>query len=769
MIRLLRLGDFGKFRGADFPLGPTTVFLGSNESGKTTLFDALLQALCDPPGNQRAGKLLRERYGEELQVELGGDEVPRIAVQDFLGIHAVRGGEVKLVEDRNWVSSLKGRLFSAGVDLQAVGEELERLAGDDRRAAHNKKLARLRQELAATASRLSQLQSQRQDILRQQQQVKKLEGDITSLGKEIAALQEQRAGIQARLDEQRLSQERQQLEQQRRQLLERQRLHRELAEMEPFAADRRPELEQRQQALDAANKLAAGLQGQSSELDRQLDEARRAERELARQENQQQAQVQTARRLQERLTRFCDNRPRRRVTHWLPGRLAAGSLFLLAALAAILLAAPPLGWVLAVASILPGIILLVTARRSELVDDRQAEARFINELREEWNQRHGDQLRIAADTTVGMRTFFEEILADSDSRQRLLAESRERVLDLEARLQELAASRRAAGEQQQAARLQLHSWLQELGLEKPDEYLARRQQRRRLEEMLEQFPNPVSVAAGKATLVEIIDDIDRRLASLDKQGVTADETSAGTIKKLAHQLEQLQERIEQLQRQQASRQQSLSEQRGLLKGRLSDLPEQIRTLAGQQRRLQEQIAELEKNKRAWAIAAGLFSELARDSDRRLAEISDGLCRYLAIMLGRERPAGMTDITEEQLHAVDAGGRERPAHLLSGGTRDAIVLAARLALARQVQGLARLLVLDEPFLALDPQREQGALRMIRQFQQDNDFQLIFFTKEARLRRQVEKLFPGAVIHDLDAPGSKIHNRYSLRPATRKTAE
>ena len=53
MIRLLRLGDFGKFRGADFPLGPTTVFLGSNESGKTTLFNLITGYLKPTRGRIR--------------------------------------------------------------------------------------------------------------------------------------------------------------------------------------------------------------------------------------------------------------------------------------------------------------------------------------------------------------------------------------------------------------------------------------------------------------------------------------------------------------------------------------------------------------------------------------------------------------------------------------------------------------------------------------------------------------------------------------------
>ncbi|MFN3660631.1 MAG: ATP-binding protein, partial [Brevinematales bacterium] len=42
----MNLASFGKFRHVSFEFGKTTLFVGPNESGKTTLFDAIALGLC---------------------------------------------------------------------------------------------------------------------------------------------------------------------------------------------------------------------------------------------------------------------------------------------------------------------------------------------------------------------------------------------------------------------------------------------------------------------------------------------------------------------------------------------------------------------------------------------------------------------------------------------------------------------------------------------------------------------------------------------------
>nr|MBP7494562.1 hypothetical protein [Spirochaetales bacterium] len=79
--------------------------------------------------------------------------------------------------------------------------------------------------------------------------------------------------------------------------------------------------------------------------------------------------------------------------------------------------------------------------------------------------------------------------------------------------------------------------------------------------------------------------------------------------------------------------------------------------------------------------------------------------------------------------------------LSTGTRDAFFLAARLTLARRSapSGGRAIIVLDEPFLTLDKNRTENALRVLKEFHETTGWQIFLFTKEEELAEQVRSFF------------------------------
>ena len=87
------------------------------------------------------------------------------------------------------------------------------------------------------------------------------------------------------------------------------------------------------------------------------------------------------------------------------------------------------------------------------------------------------------------------------------------------------------------------------------------------------------------------------------------------------------------------------------------------------------------------------------------------------------------------------------NLLSDGTRDLFLFVMRLAFIRKNSKNLRLLLLDEPFLAMDRKRQKDILVYLRKFAEENDFQIIFFTKEDHLKEDVLNIFKETVIHEL----------------------
>jgi uncharacterized protein YhaN len=87
-------------------------------------------------------------------------------------------------------------------------------------------------------------------------------------------------------------------------------------------------------------------------------------------------------------------------------------------------------------------------------------------------------------------------------------------------------------------------------------------------------------------------------------------------------------------------------------------------------------------------------------------------------------------------------------MLSSGTRDAFLLAARLALARKSTGRRALIVLDEPFIALDRKRTGRALSVLKAFFEKTGWQIILFTKDEALEKQVRAVFgENLLVHEL----------------------
>ena len=182
-------------------------------------------------------------------------------------------------------------------------------------------------------------------------------------------------------------------------------------------------------------------------------------------------------------------------------------------------------------------------------------------------------------------------------------------------------------------------------------------------------------------------------------------------------------------------------------------------------------AALELDRRAAGIAASLFARIADESTAALDELSADIgARYAAVAgtaAARNGPEQSSPATpaspvtlaalEEEPLIVDAAAVARPAGQLSQGTRDAYGLAARLALAERAQlvrggGDPGLLILDEPFQALDATRTARALRLIARFQEHTGFQLVVMTADERVALAVAGRFAGARVHRLAARGS-----------------
>ncbi|AFG37169.1 ATP-binding protein [Spirochaeta africana] len=259
MIQKLQLKSFGKFRDQRFALGRLTLFCGPNEAGKSTVFDALFDALCRPKATTVPGRRLQDRYGRDRQADLVWDGTPfAMSETDFLDVCSISAlrEPPRFGSGGSWMSTIKSRLFAGGINPDLVRERLEKLGDTRGSLRHMKELKELRQREQELRDELSRLERVREESLQGLQQARAAGERIGVLEETVAGLQRERAQAEDTVRQHEL-------------IRERAGLREALA-----AAVRRQEFGQRLQGLqlpDAAEReRLTGLQQQVTRLEQQL-------------------------------------------------------------------------------------------------------------------------------------------------------------------------------------------------------------------------------------------------------------------------------------------------------------------------------------------------------------------------------------------------------------------------------------------------------------------------------------------------------------------
>ncbi len=690
MITVMRLERFGAFIDRELEFGTVTLFVGPNESGKTTIVDALCDVLCKPRSNRRAGKRLALRYGTDRRVSAEFDGEPMTIPEDaFYDLFAIRSGELNLdvKPGSSWVETLKAELFTAGLDPKRMHAALGRRASNDGGSRHNRELRELREEQRQLA--------ERRDLLEERVvAARAAESAVAGQRAERSRLAAELDGLTRTLDE--------------RQRQARHRLHHAEHREAERLLQRFEELSREPDAVPASSGEAASrLQELSEASDAAAQEVTRARAELE----------QARRQLQD----TAGGAP----AHAASAEGASG-------IATVVVLALLAGGVLAVLVLILGLPMLaaVTAGVAATAGTvafaaliRQRAAGFAS-IREE-TDRAAERLRVRRERHDQLERELRGFL------ERYGAESKEQLL------MQLGGAR-ADESRRRDAEVELAAAARERGLRDLDTL------RQMLREQLRDGPRTPEASVSEEPV----------RSTVDSYPTTDEERLRARAVELRERLEELDEKVGRDR-----------EKAAALSAGAAEMTELNTRIAAADRR----IASLELDRRAAGIAASLFARIADESTAALDELSADIgSRYTAVSgsaaaqgavftVGSPQSSLTPDpelsssvnleALEEEPLIVDAYGVARPADQLSQGTRDAYSLAARLALAERAQRGAGLLIMDEPFHAMDTTRMRRALRLIARFQERTGWQLVVMTTDERVALAVSTQFAGAQVHRL----------------------
>jgi DNA repair exonuclease SbcCD ATPase subunit len=775
----LHLRSFGKFQDRRFALGTTTVFYGPNEAGKTTVFDALFAALCQPRANRTDGKRLRERYGEEAQAHFQDHDgllPPLISDEEFMNLYAVRAGDIRveITARSNWMDRVKSRLFSGDLDPGLIARNLEVLASDDGKRLHNKEIKKLHEDLRRCVGELERKRTEQDRIRQREKQIDRIDADLEKSARRGVELRTAIEGLEDALKLEEQIRERDLWNRRLKMSLDAARARERLAAVERmYARDELPELDALETTARNQSDHMLGVASTLEHLTAELERARTDLQEVEASLPLARRRAETADHFVDRIKQLAGNTYWKTVIVWRPawpwflGGGALGGLLVGATIAGLARpeADPGLMLLAGLGAAVPGLLLgLLGARKTERVPDETPRQGLLTGLRDDWRSRLKEDFPPASTLDGASQELLRFRLHYEEHEQRL-DRATTRCRELQERLDSALAEQSAAAARHSQALQEIENWLRARSVRDRADYIVKRaeysrasEEARNLSAELQQLLAVTEYEDGESLQIEC----ERRLRALDEAGIPAVSTAGkgrgeAHFRDLQNRLALARQELEQLGRNERELSEKRAGDSGELRGALHRLTEELGTLEQSRLRLTRDIADRELDKAAATAALGIFQEMRSDNNLLLQELLGELGASVRKILPDVAEVGLqeaSDFAMQELRIQDAGGTERRIEHLSSGTRDSFVFAARIALAGHSRAPddPAVLVLDEPFLTLDEPRELQCLEFLREFQERRGWRIVLLTKETRLRNAATTVFPEAVIHELERAGS-----------------
>ncbi|MCX7787977.1 MAG: hypothetical protein N2442_09805 [Spirochaetes bacterium] len=764
MIKKISIASFGKFRNYQVPCAPVTILEGANESGKTTIFDALLDGLCKPKGTTEAGKLLKTRYGETRSVTLEFEGTPlSISAVDFLNLFAIRAGDlsVEVSKDSEWLSRVKAQLFSGGIDPISIANELTRQCESRAKNTLNGELRELREKVASLEKELQELQHQREAALREEQDSVHSEEELERVKIELANIQREEGRLRWSLDQQKLHRYQKELLQMKASLESAKRMKQELEEIPSYTVKEQEglrTLERKLQELDGRiQKLRTLEEEAQKELQRLRPEIEQLSTQSRRLQQIRDLGVSLKARLQDRSS-FIEMKTR---YTFKPVLLILAAIVLSLGLSGVFIFPKDLSVLPLVIGMLGAALLSFLGIRRETREDDSKFRNALEGIYVEWEKEGGDPIpETSWEGFVATLERTEERLKNLRTRlEELYGKEREIRNRIETLGNELGKCRHEREEVGHALKIQCDrlkvrdSTHYTLQMEKRSEKESHlRELNRQLEEACKRYGQ-----SGREELEGFL------LTELERiQGkITEAELPETDVRRLENVLREWTAQEESLEREEKRLIQIVNRKKGEVSGAYRDLPERIVRKEKDLFQAKALLKEKERSLKGAERAAELFRSLSEDNDALLSSLSEEIGNVfsrIAPVKGEKRTVegsrkvSLKTFSLKETEVMDAGGSLRPfgaierradneGVFLSSGTRDAFLLAARLTLARKAipgHGTA-ILVMDEPFLTLDIERVDRAIEVLQEFHQATGWQIFFFTKEKELAEKMESRF------------------------------
>lgn len=747
-MQKLIIKKYGRFSNKSFDLSPVTVFFGGNESGKTTIFDALFEQLCRiAPKNSALWRRLTARYGDpSMRIADADVSMPYSSGEEFISLFSIRASDLSFDSGKDaWAAAAGKNLFFQGIDTSKIALDLKKKAAPDSRTSDYIEYQRLEADLKAAEAALKSKQDQERLASGQKKNIESIAGELRSLESKAEQLKNAIAEKNNKIEN--LKKERNLARSMSsRGIVSEYVSKKKFCDSNPFLSV---------EGLKEYDAMVNNRNAAKAQYDAAMDYISKCEQKLAEIEKALPAQEQkrkdaemlegAAEHFKDKIDEIFEFRKKNEQIKETPVilGLVAPILSILGIVAAIALHTKTMvAWLLLPVGIIAGVMFHKNfIHRRDRAAEKEKEHSMVNEIIRSWSERF-DPTPIQGLSPDQILIKFSEISKVAEKERNLHKE----MVDQREKAQMAITDSRGKSTgvliSYDTAKASTDSWLEERGFSDRDSYLRAAEQKKNAEQFVNEHSKQIESLMTSESCMSpeaLLALLDSRVKNLGKNGmegrdleliekeIAAEELSA------KHSMSQLRDVEEEIRKTAVDKARNDSD----FENACSSLPAEITALKTKILSLKERISAEDTKRKAAGMAADVISSMNNDSSSKFKELARKAMSFLSGIL----PSSDINISELAIDGItmkDAVGAYRTPQMLSSGSRDCLMLAIRLCLAQESFGnREKVMLLDDPFINMDSLRMARALSVLRRFQTMTGCQLIFFTKELGLLGLLEK--------------------------------
>lgn len=717
---LLTLTNFGKFKNKSFEISNRlTIFYGKNESGKTTIFDALMISFSENKKTSSFLKQIKARYGENIECKTNPEIDGKIKLhpQAYGNLYAIRQSEILFdmtdskKDSKDWEEAIKIKLFSSDIDIGKLISEIKSEHASKAQNSIYHKTCFLNEKKYNIEKELEKLYTKVKTESAKKEEMKLLEEESSVIKDEIEKKVNILNDIKKILEVKKKSINKKNKIETLSNINRFNKIRDFLKQNSKFEKDYSKDINSLSEKINEYEKRLPYLEGKIETIKKSNEEKKNIDYQSIkiRIENS----IKKLDAIKEK-----SNKTIKIVFMALVIALSIGLNFYFK---------NPI-WFLAIIPALPFIFIKENNGESsnilkETMDNLpeiKTEAYNISSLKDAL-------IKELAKIELNMSKNEEEELEQSQ------IEYKELRKNIEENKNEL---------------LKLFDFLNVTSKENYNDikkdYDAVYAEAQSLYKSLIQESNKMSLKKIDMLEAEII----RELKTLDGEGIMPDDTNEIENKRKEKEYEDTLEDINYLKEQISERKEKISYIKGELDGNIN-IHKKIIELESDFSKIREEILNVQKRKKALIILEEMLDKLNKKNDNvfeSLANDAKTLYNHITKNAFEDNTFIMGGFDRNKISVLDKQNEKRDIEMLSSATKDAVYISMRLAILRRVHEEGRIILLDDPFITFDENRVYEALTFIKEFSLEYNIPVVIFTKDKFIKNFV-KDFDDMIIHEL----------------------